>query len=61
MEKLEQNGKESISNTAQKMVKYGVFSGPYFPLFGHFSRSGRKCIKMGSLFRFFMYLLSVSS
>ena len=26
--------------TAWKVSKYGVFSGPYFPVFGHFSGSG---------------------
>ena len=26
-----------MQNTAQKMSKYGVFSGPYFPVFGQYS------------------------
>ena len=26
-------------HTAWKVYKYGVFSGPYFPVFGHFSHS----------------------
>ena len=26
-----------VQNTARKMSKYGVFSGPYFPVFGQYS------------------------
>ena len=30
---------EKIPCTAWKVSKYGVFSDPYFPVFGYFSRS----------------------
>ena len=41
--------------------KYGKIRTTKNSVFGQFSCSGKKCIKMGPLFRFFMSLLSVSS
>ena len=47
-------------NTAWKPSKYGVFSGPYFPVFGlntEIYPNDQQCMKIVQIWRFFWFVL----